>query len=115
MPLATYSRDEIAVVNGATGTCISSLAPRANLQPSGVLTVAGSPEGIRPSDGDSAAAAGLASGSAPDAGAKATDMRRQTARTAARRTTTAIGLTGDTVRIVGLRLRSLLVVPANLL
>jgi hypothetical protein len=44
-----------------------------------------------------------------------TDTTRQTARTAARRTTTTIGLTGDTVRTVGFELRSLLVAPANLL
>jgi len=80
-----------------------------------VLTVTGSLEGTRPSAGGAAAAAGLASGSAPDAGAKVTDMTRQTARIAARRATTAIGLTGDTVRTVGFELRSLLVVPANLL
>src|SRR5262249_9750199 len=87
-----------------------SLAPRPRVQPSGVVTVAGGFEGTRPSAGGAAAApAGSASGSASDEGALATAVMRQTARTAARRTTMAIGLTGDTVRTVGMESRNLLV------
>src|SRR5271169_5928369 len=41
IPLDRYSRDEIAVVNGATGTCVSSLAPSPRVQPSGVLRIEG--------------------------------------------------------------------------
>jgi len=75
----------------------------------------GSAEGTRPSAGGAAAAAGSASGSASTEGAVVTDMTRQNARTAARRTTTAIGLTGDTVRTVRFKLRNLLVDPPRLL
>ena len=42
------------MVNGATGTCISSLAPRARRQPSGVVTMAGSAEGTCASAGGAA-------------------------------------------------------------
>ena len=98
VPLARYSRDETAVVNGDTGPCVSSLAPRVRIQPSGVLTVAGSPEGTRPSAGGTASeATGAGLGSAAVKGAVVNDMTRQTARTAARRTTTVIGITPDTV------------------
>ena len=47
MPLDTYSRDEMAVVNGGTGTCISSFAPSPRVQPSGVVTVDGRIRGHR--------------------------------------------------------------------
>ena len=44
-----------------------------------------------------------------------TDMTKQNARIAARRTTTAIGVTGDTVRTVRFRSRNLPVDPPKLL
>src|SRR6516225_7352702 len=98
VPLARYSRDETAVVNGGTGSSFSSLAPRFRIQPSGALTVAGTPESTRPSSGGAASAAtGAMLGSAPVKGAVATDMAKQTVSTAARRTTRAIGVTPDTV------------------
>src|SRR5262249_49697329 len=116
VPLARYSRDETAVVNGATGTCDSSFAPRAKIQPSGVLRVAGSAEGTCPSSGgDAAAAAGSASESATVGGAMVTDMTKQTARTATRRTTTAICLTRDTVYRVMFELRNWLLASPKLL
>src|SRR5262245_47481847 len=98
VPLARYSRDEIAVVNGGTGSWLSSLAPRVSVQPSGVLIVAGTPDGTRPSVGDVVSAAGAASGSAPAEGALVADMTMQTASTAARRSTTA-----DTVNTGGVK------------
>src|ERR1700744_1898291 len=99
IPLARYSRDEIAVVSGGTGTCVSSLAPNPIVQPSGVTNVAGGFDGrLDPAGGAPAGGAGAESGSAPDAGAPATDSTRQTPSTAVRRSTFAIGLMGDTVR-----------------
>jgi hypothetical protein len=104
VPLARYSRDEIAVVSGGTGICISSLAPSLRVQPSGVVTVAGSPDGTSPSTGSAASGgAGSESGSAPAEGAMVAEMTTQTATTAARRSTTAIGITADTVSTVGFK------------
>src|SRR6516164_144231 len=100
VPLARYSRDETAVVNGGIGICASSFAPRLRVHPSGVSRVTGSAEGTCPSAGGAGAApTGSASGSALFGGAVVNDMTRQTATTAARRTTTAIGVTRVNIRI----------------
>src|SRR5882757_8997125 len=96
IPLERYSRDDIAVVSGATGTCLSSFAPRARIQPSGVVTLDGVPGGTAPSAGGDAPGGGSASGCAPAEGA-IIDTTRDTARTAARRTTAEIGITAYTV------------------
>jgi hypothetical protein len=80
------------------------LAPNVRVQPSGVVTVAGSPDGTRPSAGGTASAgAGSELGSAPAEGAMIAEMTTQTAKTAARRSTTAIGITADTVSTVGFK------------
>src|SRR4029077_3057177 len=106
VPLARYSREEVAVVNGGTGICISSLAPSIRVQPSGVLTVAGSTDGSRPAAGGAApGGAGSESVSAPAEGAMVAEMTTQTAKTAARQSTAAIGITADTVSTVGVNQR----------
>ena len=96
IPLDRYSRDDIAVVSAATGTCLSSLPPRARVQPSGVVSLAGVPGGKAPSAGATAPDAGWASGSAPAEGT-VVDTTRHTVITAARRTTAEIGFTGYTL------------------
>lgn len=116
MPLDTYSRDEMAVVSGATGTCISSRAPSPKVQPSGVLMVTGGFEGTAPPPGAAASGgAGPNWGSESAEGAAMTEMARQTAIATARRTTLATGLTGETVRRVQFSARNLLAGKSNLL
>src|SRR5690242_3343265 len=51
VPATRYSRDEIAVVNGATGSCVSLLPLTSRCQPSGVSSTPGGPEGTAPSGG----------------------------------------------------------------
>src|ERR1700704_5879999 len=84
IPLERYSRDEIAVVSGATGTCLSSFAPSARVQPSGVFTLTGGPGGTAPSAGGDPPGGGSASGCAPAEGA-VIDTTMAIATTAARR------------------------------
>ena len=86
VPLARYSRDEIAVVNGGTGMWLSSLAPRVRDQPSGVVIAAGTPGGTCPFV---AGGAFDATGSAPADGAMDVAVTRETTITAAWRSTTA--------------------------
>jgi hypothetical protein len=67
----------------------------------------GSADGTCPSTGGAAAApAGSASGSARVEGAVATNMSRHITTTAARRTTTVIGLTRDTLGAIRIESRN---------
>src|SRR5690348_3681212 len=81
VPATRYSRDEIAVVNGATGSWVSSAPTTSRCQPSGVSRTPGGPEGTRPSGGSGlvgsiGATAGSAGGggSATARGAAATGI-----------------------------------------
>lgn len=114
MPLDMYSRDEMAVVSGATGTCISSFAPNPRVQPSGVLRIAGGFEGtVAPAGGAASGGAGPNWGSEADEGAVITAVARQTAIATTRRTTTATGLTVETVSRVRFGARNLLASKPN--
>lgn len=98
VPLVRYSREEVAVVNGGTGTCDSSLAPTARVQPSGVFTVAGAPDGTCPAAGGAeSGAADSEDGSAPAEDARAPAVTRQAAKTETWRITTDDGFTANTV------------------
>ena len=85
-----YSREEAAVVSGATGSWLSSLAETVSFQPSGVVTTPGSAEATRPlSGGGPASTAGSAGGggggSADARGANATGANIKTAAKVAKR------------------------------
>src|SRR5882757_10790346 len=51
VPAIRYSRDEIAVVNGATGSCVSLAPVTSRCQPSGVSRAPGGADGTAPSGG----------------------------------------------------------------
>src|SRR4029077_2741910 len=51
VPATRYSRDETAVVSGATGSCVSLLPTTSRCQPSGVSRIPGGPDGTAPSGG----------------------------------------------------------------
>src|SRR4029079_6673682 len=51
VPAIRYSRDEIAVVRGATGSWVSLAPPTSRCQPSGVSRIPGGPDGTAPSGG----------------------------------------------------------------
>ena len=51
VPATRYSRDEIAVVSGATGSWVSLLPTTSRCQPSGVSRTPGGPDGTPPSGG----------------------------------------------------------------
>ena len=51
VPATRYSRDEIAVVSGATGSCVSFSPTTSRCQPSGVSRTPGGPDGTAPSGG----------------------------------------------------------------
>ena len=109
IPLVRYSRDAIAVVNGATGTCISSFAPSLRVQPSGVVRMTG-----RTRAPPRRAAPQLHRRLVSELGVSGRRRRRYhchddaNATTAARRTTTAIGLTDNNLRTRRFQSRNLL-------
>ena len=51
VPAIRYSREEIAVVNGATGSWVSLAPTTSRCQPSGVSRTPGGPDGTAPSGG----------------------------------------------------------------
>src|SRR6476620_2036950 len=51
VPATRYSREEIAVVNGATGSWVSLAPTTSRCQPSGVSRTPGGPDGTPPSGG----------------------------------------------------------------
>src|SRR5919206_772899 len=68
VPAIRYSRDEIAVVSGATGSCVSLLPTTSRCQPSGVSSTPGGPEGTAPSGGSGLVALTGTAGSAGGGG-----------------------------------------------
>src|SRR4029077_15559439 len=72
VPPTRYSREEVAVVSGATGSCVSLVAATVSTQPSGLVTMPGSAEATTPlSGGGPGSPAGSIGGSADAAGAEA--------------------------------------------
>jgi hypothetical protein len=69
VPPTSYSRVEIAVVNGWITTCVSSLAEMFSVQPSGDFLLTGGDDSTRPSGPTSVGASGAASGGAAGASA----------------------------------------------
>ena len=65
VPATRYSRDEMAVVNGATGSWVSLLPTTSRCQPSGVSRTPGGADGTAPSGGRGlvASATGCTAGS----------------------------------------------------
>src|SRR6185295_6867690 len=65
VPATRYSRDEMAVVSGATGSCVSLLPTTSRCQPSGVSRTPGGADGTAPSGGRGlvASATGCTAGS----------------------------------------------------
>ncbi len=91
VPATRYSRDETAVVSGATGSWVSLLPTTSICQPSGVSRIPGGPEGTAPSGGSglvtftgAAGSGGGGGGSANARGAVASGISMQAA-TAAKR------------------------------
>ena len=91
VPAIRYSRDEIAVVSGATGSCVSLLPTTSRCQPSGVSRIPGGPEGTAPSGGSGlvaftgTAGSGGGGGSASARGAAASGIATQTDASMAKR------------------------------
>src|SRR4051812_26357011 len=94
VPAIRYSRDEIAVVNGATGNCVSLAPTTSRCQPSGVSSTPGAAEGTAPSGGSGLVAstgttagsgAGGGGGSATARGAVPTGIAMQTVANTAKR------------------------------
>src|SRR5690349_6590907 len=100
VPATRYSRDVIAVVNGATGNWVSSAPTTSRCQPSGVSRTPGGPEGTRPSGGSGlvgsigataeSAGGGGGGGSATARGAVATGIATQTVGSMAKRFNMAV-------------------------
>src|SRR5258705_5817224 len=90
VPAIRYSREVIAVVNGATGSCVSLAPTTSRCQPSGVSRTPGGAEGTAPSGGRGLVAlTGIAGsgagGSACARGAAPTGIAMQTAPSNAKR------------------------------
>ena len=91
VPAIRYSREEIAVVNGATGSWVSLAPTTSRCQPSGVSRTPGGPDGTPPSGGSGlvaftgTAGSGGAGGSACARGAAATGIATQTDASIAKR------------------------------
>src|SRR4051795_3668193 len=91
VPATRYSRDEMAVVNGATGSCVSLLPTTSRCQPSGVSRTPGGADGTAPSGGSGlvaltgTAGSGGGGGSACPRGAAATGIATQTDASMAKR------------------------------
>src|SRR3954469_22458624 len=89
VPATRYSREEMAVVSGATGSCVSLLPTTSRCQPSGVSRIPGGAEGTAPSGGSglvtgTTAGSGGAGGSANARGAVPTGTSMQAASAAKR-------------------------------
>ena len=71
VPPTRYSREDTAVVRGATGSWVSLLAATVSTHPSGVVTTPGSAEATTPlsggGPGSSAGGSAIASGAVPTA------------------------------------------------
>src|SRR4029078_1327637 len=91
VPATRYSRDEMAVVSGATGNCVSWLPTTSRCQPSGVSRTPGGADGTAPSGGSGlvaltgTAGSGGGGGSACASGATATGSATQTDASMAKR------------------------------
>src|ERR1700704_755764 len=92
VPAMMYSREVIAVVNGATGSCVSLAPTTSRCQPSGVLRTPGGADGTAPSGGSglvafsgTTAGSGGGGGSACARGAAPTGNAMQTAPSNAKR------------------------------
>src|SRR3954447_22346334 len=91
VPATRYSRDEMAVVNGATGSCVSLLPTTERCQPSGVSSTPGGADGTAPSGGSglvspTGCTAGSGGGGSANArGAVPTGIAMQTAASMAKR------------------------------
>src|SRR3954469_24633068 len=68
VPAIRYSRDEIAVVSGATGSCVSLAPTTSRCQPSGVSSTPGGADGTAPSGGSGFVALTGTAGSAGGGG-----------------------------------------------
>src|SRR4029079_12459305 len=72
VPAIRYSRDEIAVVRGATGSWVSLAPTTSRCQPSGVSRIPGGPDGTAPSGGSGVvASSGTTAGSGGGGGGSA--------------------------------------------
>src|SRR6201999_1272266 len=91
VPATRYSRDEIAVVSGATGSWVSLAPTTSRCQPSGVSRTPGGPDGTAPSGGSGlvtftgTAGSGGGGGSACARGAPTTGIATQTDASMAKR------------------------------
>src|SRR4051794_19121567 len=91
VPAMMYSREVIAVVNGATGSCVSLAPMTSRCQPSGVLRTPGGADGTAPSGGSGlvgsigTTAGSGGGGSACTRGAAPTGIAMQTAPSNAKR------------------------------
>src|SRR6478735_3470143 len=91
VPATKYSRDVIAVVSGATGSCVSFSPTTSRCQPSGVSRTPGGPDGTAPSGGSGlvaftgTAGSGGGGGSAWARGAPTTSIATQTDASMAKR------------------------------
>src|SRR5882757_4486005 len=88
VPATRYSRDEMAVVKGATGSWVSLLPTTERFQPSGVFNTPAGADGTAPSGGSGALTgtmAGSGGGSASAKGALPTVSNVETAASVARR------------------------------
>src|ERR1700754_3191142 len=91
VPAIRYSREVIAVVNGATGSCVSLAPTTSRCQPSGVSRTPGGADGTAPSGGSGlvaftgATGSGGGGGSACARGAAPTGIAMQTAPSNAKR------------------------------
>src|SRR5882757_8651787 len=92
VPAIRYSRDEIAVVNGATGSCVSLAPLTSRCHPSGVSRTPGGADGTAPSGGSglvalmgTTAGSGGGGGSASARGATPTGSAMQTVANMAKR------------------------------
>jgi hypothetical protein len=86
VPSTRYSREDSAVVNGATGSIDSLLPVTLSVQPSGVFKTPGGDDGIGPFGGsETGTGAGAGSGSAIASGAEPTGSKKQAAAKGAKR------------------------------
>src|ERR1700754_1313647 len=100
VPAIRYSREVIAVVNGATGSCVSLAPTTSRCQPSGVSRVPATADGTAPSGGSglvtfngtagSGGGGGGGGGSAWARGAVATGIATQTVASMAKRFNMAV-------------------------
>src|SRR6476661_8874389 len=77
VPATGYSRDVIAVVSGATGSCVSFSPTTSRCQPSGVSRTPGGPDGTAPSGGSGLVTFTGTAGSGAEADRPARGARRR--------------------------------------